>query len=93
MVSQAVSAETSRAGASGSSPSSGILVLMSGSQWHRFYAATTLVTRWPILDFSMPVVFRPLRPLITARFDQENLRTMAAVKQYAEAHADDGVPG
>jgi hypothetical protein len=53
----------------------------------------TLVTRWLILDFSMPIVFRPLRPLITARFDQENLRTMAAVKQYAEAHADDGVPG
>lgn len=192
MVSQDVSAETPRAGALGSSPSSGILVLMSGSQWHRFYASTivarpellfsllsdlpnygrwlppsgqfsgttdvepypvrlgsryhdgkpgvpgqdwwgavtgfqppgsidfrhtigvrplrttvdvhihysfekegqgTLVTRWLILDFSMPIVFRPLRPLITARFDQENLRTMAAVKQYAEAHADDGVPG
>ena len=53
----------------------------------------TVVTRWLVLDISMPVVFRPLRPAITARFDQENLRTMAAVKQYAEAHAADGVPG
>ena len=53
----------------------------------------TLVTRWLVLDVSMPIVFRPLRPLITSRFDRENLRTMAAVKQYAEAHAGDGVPG
>jgi hypothetical protein len=53
----------------------------------------TVVTRWLVLDIGMPVVFRPLRPAITARFDQENLRTMAAVKQYAEAHAADGVPG
>jgi len=34
-----------------------------------------------------------LRPAITSRFDQENRRTMAAVKRYAEAHADDGLPG
>jgi hypothetical protein len=54
--------------------------------------AGTSVTRWLVLDFSMPVVFRPLRPVITASFDKENLRTMAAVKQYAEAHASDGVP-
>jgi hypothetical protein len=47
----------------------------------------TRVTRWLVLDFSMPLVFRPLRPAITARFDAENIRTMAAVKQYAEAHA------
>ena len=53
----------------------------------------TVVIRWLVLDISMPVVFRPLRPAITARFDQENLRTMAAVKQYAEAHAGEGVPG
>jgi hypothetical protein len=33
-------------------------------------------------------VFRPLRPLITANFDKENLRTMAALKAYAEAHPD-----
>jgi uncharacterized protein YndB with AHSA1/START domain len=47
--------------------------------------AGTAVSRWLLLDFAMPIVFRPLRPAITSRFDQENLRTMAAVKQYAEA--------
>jgi hypothetical protein len=52
----------------------------------------TLVTRWLVLDFAMPMVFRPLRPAITARFNQENQRTMAAVKRYAEAQAGDGVP-
>jgi hypothetical protein len=56
-------------------------------------ARRSAVTRWLVLDVTMPVAFRPLRPAITARFDQENLRTMAAVKQYAEAHAADGVPG
>jgi hypothetical protein len=55
--------------------------------------AGTRVARWLLLDFRMPLVFRPLRPAITSRFDRENLRTMAAVKQYAEAHASDGVPG
>jgi hypothetical protein len=55
--------------------------------------AGTLVTRWLILDFNIPVVFRPLRPVITSKFDKENLRTMAAVTQYAEAHASEGVPG
>ena len=53
--------------------------------------AGTVVSRWLVLDFSMPVIFRPLRPAITANFDKENLRTMAAVAQYAEAHAGDGV--
>jgi hypothetical protein len=53
----------------------------------------TVVSRWLVLDVSMPVALRPLRPAITARFHRENLRTMAAVKQYAEAHAADGVPG
>jgi hypothetical protein len=53
--------------------------------------AGTVVTRWLILDVSMPVLFRPLRPVLTAQFDQENLRTMAAVKRYAEAHAGDDV--
>jgi hypothetical protein len=56
-------------------------------------AQRTMVTRWLVLDISMPAAFRPLRPAITASFDKENLRTMAAVKQYAEAHAADGVPG
>jgi len=52
----------------------------------------TVVNRWLVLDFAMPSAFRPLRPAITTRFDQENLRTLAAVKQYAEAHASDDVP-
>jgi hypothetical protein len=52
----------------------------------------TVVNRWLILDFSMPIAFLPLRPAITSRFDQENRRTMAAVKQYAEAHAGGGTP-
>jgi Polyketide cyclase / dehydrase and lipid transport len=49
--------------------------------------AGTLVTRWLLLDFTMPAVVRPLRALVTSRFDQENLRTMAAVKEYAEARS------
>jgi hypothetical protein len=52
----------------------------------------TSVNRWLVLDFSMPIVFRPLRSAVTSRFDKENLRTMAAVKQYAEAHASDPAP-
>jgi hypothetical protein len=46
---------------------------------------STRVSRWLVLDVSMPVVFRPLRWLIIRSFDRENLRTMAAVKTYAEA--------
>jgi len=46
----------------------------------------THVSRWLVLDIAMPIVFRPLRRLITSSFDKENLRTMAAVKEYAEAH-------
>jgi hypothetical protein len=53
----------------------------------------SVVNRWLVLDVSMPFVLRPLRPLITSGFDKENLRTMAAVKQYAEAHTGNGVPG
>ena len=48
------------------------------------------VTRWLVLDVTMPVVFRPLRPLVTASFDKENVRTMAALKQYAEAQSSVG---
>jgi hypothetical protein len=33
----------------------------------------------------MPAIFRPLRPLIITSFDRENVRTMAALKEYAEA--------
>jgi hypothetical protein len=54
--------------------------------------AGTEVTRWLVLDITMPILFRPLRPLIIKSFDEENVRTMAAVKQYAEAHPD-GNPG
>jgi uncharacterized protein YndB with AHSA1/START domain len=46
----------------------------------------TKVIRWLVLDIAMPIVLRPLRPLIIRSFDEENLRTMAAVKNYAEAH-------
>jgi hypothetical protein len=44
------------------------------------------VNRWLVLDVAMPFVVRPLRGLMTSAFDKENVRTMAAVKQYAEAH-------
>jgi uncharacterized protein YndB with AHSA1/START domain len=47
----------------------------------------TEVSRWLVLAFTLPTVFRPLRPLITARFDHENLRTMTALKAHAEAHS------
>jgi uncharacterized protein YndB with AHSA1/START domain len=45
----------------------------------------TQVTRWLVLDIAMPAVLGPLRRLITASFDKENLRTMAALRDYAEA--------
>lgn len=48
----------------------------------------TKVTRWLVLDIAMPIALRPLRRFIIAAFDRENLRTMAAAKQYAEAHPD-----
>jgi hypothetical protein len=51
----------------------------------------THVTRWLVLDITMPILFRPLRRLIIGSFDAENMRTMAAVKKYAEAHLD-GIP-
>jgi len=47
----------------------------------------TVVTRWLVLDITLPFVFLPLRPLITASFDKENERTMAALKRYAEAQS------
>ncbi len=52
---------------------------------------TTQATRWLVLDITMPMLFRPLRRLIIKSFDDENVRTMAAVKTYAEAHPD-GIP-
>jgi hypothetical protein len=50
----------------------------------------TVVTRWLVLDVTMPVVFRPLRPLVTASFDKENVRTMTALKKYAESRSSVG---
>jgi hypothetical protein len=44
----------------------------------------THVSRWLVLDIAMPNVFRPLQRLITTSFDKENVRTIAAVKAYAE---------
>jgi len=46
--------------------------------------AATQVSRWLVLDIRMPILFRPLRPLIISSFDGENVRTLAAVKSYAE---------
>jgi hypothetical protein len=37
----------------------------------------------------MPIIVRPLRSVIISKFDKENVRTMAAVKQYAETHSPD----
>jgi uncharacterized protein YndB with AHSA1/START domain len=45
----------------------------------------SVVGRWLLLDFTMPMVFRPLRSIIVASFDKENIRTLDAVKRYAEA--------
>mgnify|MGYP007135520621 CR=1 FL=1 len=53
---------------------------------------STRVSRWLVLDITMPAITRPLRRLIVSSFDKENLRTMAAVKQYAEAHTGEA-PG
>ncbi len=53
---------------------------------------STLVNRWLVLDITMPGILRPLRRLITENlFEKENVRTMDAVKKYAEAHPE-GVP-
>jgi len=52
--------------------------------------ASTRLSRWLVLDIAMPVITRPLRGLIISSFDKENLRTMAALKTYAEADPGDG---
>jgi len=52
---------------------------------------TTLISRWLVLDIDMPGILHPLRRLITDRFERENIRTMDAVKKYAEAYPE-GVP-
>lgn len=51
----------------------------------------TRVTRWLLADVTMPLPLRPLRPAIIAVLNKENVRMMAAVKAYAEAHPDDPV--
>src|ERR1700722_16271685 len=51
--------------------------------------AGTRVSRWLVLDVAMPTLLPPLRRLIVSRFDKENVRTMDAVKKYAEAHDGD----
>ena len=53
----------------------------------------TKVSRWLVLDISMPSVLRPFRRLILSSFDKENLRTMDAIKKYAEEHPGDGAGG
>ena len=47
----------------------------------------TRISRWLVLDITMPALLRPLRRLIVSSFDKENLRTMAALASYAEAHS------
>jgi hypothetical protein len=44
----------------------------------------TRLVRWLVLDINMPAVLRPLRPAIIRPFDTENVRTIAALKAYAE---------
>jgi hypothetical protein len=46
----------------------------------------TKVDRWLVLDFSMPLLARPLRALAIATFEKENVRTMNALKTYVERH-------
>jgi hypothetical protein len=48
----------------------------------------TQVIRWLVLDITIPMLLLPLRGLIVRSFDKENIRTMEAVKKYAEAHPD-----
>lgn len=55
--------------------------------------AGTRVSRWLVLDIAMPALARPPRRLILASFDKENLRTMAAVRKYAEAYTGDAAGG
>jgi Polyketide cyclase / dehydrase and lipid transport len=51
------------------------------------------VTRWLVLDARLPLVTRPLWPLAVAAFNKENVRTMAALKQHAEAQSAAGPAG
>lgn len=51
---------------------------------HEGEAGRTMASRWLMLDIDMPLALRPLRGAITAAFDKENVRTMAAIKRHAE---------
>jgi len=46
----------------------------------------TQLTRWHVMDITMPILMRPLRRLILRSFDDEIVRTMRELKEYAEAH-------
>jgi hypothetical protein len=48
----------------------------------------TQVTRWHVMDITMPILLCPLRRLILRSFDDEIVRTMRELKEYAEAHRD-----
>jgi hypothetical protein len=50
-------------------------------------AIGTQLSRWLILDIQMPTALRPLRSVIISSFDAENVRTLAAVKAFAEDQA------
>jgi hypothetical protein len=52
----------------------------------------TRVDRWLLLDVVMPSALRPMRRAITSTFEKENLRTMAALKTFAEANSDGEEP-
>jgi uncharacterized protein YndB with AHSA1/START domain len=52
----------------------------------------TQVDRWLVLDITMPALLLPLRRLIVKSFDTENVRTLAAVRKFTEAHPD-GISG
>jgi hypothetical protein len=45
----------------------------------------TQVYRWLVLDVRMPLILRPFRAAIILAFHRENLRTMAALKAFAES--------
>jgi hypothetical protein len=53
------------------------------------FGAGTRVSRWLVLDIGMPLLLRPFRQLIISSFDKENVRTIAALGEYAEAHVDE----
>jgi hypothetical protein len=48
----------------------------------------TQLTRWHVMDITMPIILRPLRRLILRSFDDEIVRAMRELKEYAEAHRD-----